>query len=478
MSLQRQILNNTLIQTIGKIATTALNLFAFALMTRELGQSGFGEYTTVITFLSFFAIIADLGLTLVTSQMINSEPEQETVILGNLFGLRLISALIFIGLAPALVLFFDYSAGIKIGVLIAAASFFFTALNQIMVGLFQKRLKMDRVAWAETLSRVIMIVGVVAAIHWHWGLSGMLWTTTAASFVSFALHFLFSRRFAHIRPRFDTAWWRKIINLSWPLAITIACNLIYLRADTLILSLMKSQEAVGLYGAAYKIIDVLSSLPFMFAGLILPLLVSAWQNQNKDRFQKILQKSFDAMAIAAMPLVIGTQFVAKDLIVLIAGADFWEAGAILRVLIWAVAAIFLGNMMAHAIIAIKAQKKVIWIYAFTGITSLIAYLLLIPRFSYFGAAAVTIYSESAIAILSTIFVYRQLHLRLNLKGLGKSLLAAIIMGLALWLRPDGLTASGIGLILTITGAALIYIFCLWLFKVFNQEDLNLMFSKK
>jgi hypothetical protein len=55
-------------------------------MTRELGQNGFGEYTTVITFLSFFAIIADLGLTLVTSQMINGKnKEEESVILGNLF---------------------------------------------------------------------------------------------------------------------------------------------------------------------------------------------------------------------------------------------------------------------------------------------------------------------------------------------------------------------------------------------------------
>lgn len=478
MSLQQKIFSNTLIQVIGKVASTGLNLFAFALMTRELGQTGFGAYTTVVTFLSFFAIIADLGLTLVTVQMINDNKDEESKTLGNLFGLRLVSALLFIGSAPLFVLFFNYGADVKSGVLVAAASFIFTALNQIMVGLFQNRLKMDRVAWADTLSRFILIAGVILSIKQHWGLNGMLIATSAASFASFVLHFVFARRFARIRPQFDFAKWKQIINLSWPLAVTIAFNLIYLRADTLILSFIKSPGEVGLYGAAYKIIDVLSSLPFMFAGIILPLLVNAWNNQDKQQFKSILQKSFDVMAIAALPMVIGTQFFANDIIILIAGNDFREAGAILRVLILAVAAIFMGNMTAHAVIAVKAQKKIIWIYVFTGITSLIAYLYFIPRFSYFGAAAVTIYSETAIALLTTIFIYRHLNFRLNWTGFNKALAASLLMGVVLWFWPPSLTNSIIGLIFSIGAACVTYFFFLWILRGFTRNDLELMFNKK
>ncbi|PKM88650.1 hypothetical protein CVU83_01305 [Candidatus Falkowbacteria bacterium HGW-Falkowbacteria-2] len=478
MSLQRKIFHNTLIQIAGKVASTGLNLFAFALMTRELGQAGFGEYTTAITFLSFFAIIADLGLTLVTAQMISSEPEKEEKILGNLFGLRLVSALVFIGLAPIIVLFFDYSSGIKMGVLLAAASFIFTALNQIMVGLFQNRLKMDRVAWAETLSRFVLITGVILSVVFDWGLAGILITTSAASLASFLLHFYFARQFARISPLFESAWWRKIITLSWPLAITIAFNLIYLRADTLILSLIKGQEEVGLYGAAYKIIDVLSSLPFMFAGIILPLLVTAWQLRDNERFSKVLQKSFDAMAIAALPVVVGAQFLADEIIVLIAGPEFIEAGAILRVLILAVAAIFLGNMAAHAIIAVKAQKKVIGIYVFTGITSLIAYLYLIPRYSYFGAAAVTVYSESAIAVLTGIFLYRHLKLSLKLTGLVKAVIASAIMGAMLWFWPSAYASTILGLLATLTLAAIVYVVSLFILRAFTKSDLELIMKQK
>ncbi|MBN2884994.1 flippase [Patescibacteria group bacterium] len=478
MSLPRQIFSNTIIQVIGKITSTGLNLVAFALMTRDLGQSGFGEYTTVITFLSFFAIIADLGLTLVTVQMINSDKDNEDKILGNLFGLRLASALLFIGLAPAIILLFNYSNGIKIGVLIAAASFIFTALNQIMVGLFQSRLKMNRVVWAEVLSRFILIIGVILALKYHWGLNGMLAAVSIASLGNFLLHFYFARNFAKIKPKFSLFWWRKITNLSWPLAVTIAFNLIYLRADTLILSLIKSQAEVGLYGAAYKIIDVFSSLPFMFAGVILPLLVSTWQKQDLLKFKKIIQKSFDILSIIALPIVVGTQFLADEIIILIAGPDFVEAGMILRVLILAVAAIFLGNIMSHAVVAIEAQKKVIWIYVFTSITALIAYLILIPRFSYFGAAAVTIYSESAIAILSTIFIYKKLNIKVNLIALNKAVAASLLMGFILWLFPVTFLHTLLGLTSAILIAIISYAFFLWLFNVFNKADFQLILNKQ
>ncbi|NCB20754.1 MAG: flippase [Clostridia bacterium] len=477
MNLKKRIFDNTLVQVIGKVLATSLNLFAFSIMTRELGQSGFGEYTTVITFLSFFAIFADLGLTLVTVQMLGENKEKETRTLGNLFGLRLLSSIIFISLAPILVIFFDYSDGIKLGVLIAAASFIFNALNQIMVGLFQTRLKMSRVAWAETLSRVIMLLGVILSVKLNWGLNGMLATTTISSLASFVMHFIFARQFAHIKPLFEPSQWKHIMKLSWPLAITIAFNLIYLKADTLILSLFKSQAEVGLYGAAYKIIDVLSSLPFMFAGVILPLMVIAWQKKDHLKFNNLLQKSFDVLAIAAIPMVVGAQFLADDIMVLVAGHDFIGASNIFRLLILAIAAIFLGNMMSHAVIAVKKQKKIIWIYVLTSITSLIGYLILIPKFSYYGAAVITIYSESLIAILTGIYICRYLKFKLNFKGLLKAILASFIMSIFLYFKPTSCLSNNLGLMFTIIIASTIYLLALLFLRAFNRNDLKLIFSK-
>ena len=106
MRLSTKIAYNTIIQIISKVLSIILGLISIAIITRHLGQNGFGQYTTIITFLSFFGIIADLGLTLVTIQIISKPKINQDKALGNLLGLRLISALIFLGLAPIIVLLF------------------------------------------------------------------------------------------------------------------------------------------------------------------------------------------------------------------------------------------------------------------------------------------------------------------------------------------------------------------------------------
>jgi len=478
MSLAKKIAHNTIIQIIGKLVSTVLGLFSLALITRYLGQTGYGEYTTITTFLTFFAVIADLGLTLITVQMISGERNDENKILNNLFSLRLVSALLFIGLAPLTVIFFPYSASIKIGVLIAAASFVFPALNQVLVGLFQKKLNMDCAAIAEVISRIVLVFGVLFTQKLGGGLTGILIATVISGASSFLLHYIFSLKYAVVKFEFDLSLWKKIISRSWPLAITIVLNLIYLRADTLILSLYKSQETVGLYGAAYKIIDVMTTVPFMFAGLILPILTAAWLDNNHAYFKKILQKSFDFMAIIAIPLVVGAQFLGEPIMLFVAGRDFIVAGDILKILIFAVAAIFLGAMFSHAVIAIDKQKKMIGFYIFTSISSLIAYLVLIPRYSYIGAAAVTIYSELMIAIFSAYCIFKYSHFFPRLNVFLKSLLASAFMAAFIYLLPIHYQSTLGGLLLILVLAILIYFLILYLLGGVSTDEIKSIFKKQ
>ncbi len=433
MNLSAKIAYNTIIQIISKLASTGLALGAVAIMTRYLGQTGFGEYTTIITWLSFFAIFADLGLTLITAQSISKPNVNEEKILGNLFALRLVTAFFFLSLAPLFVLLMPYNTTVKQGVLITSLAFFFTALNQIMVGLFQKNLRMDKVSIAEIISRLVLIVLVVLSVKQNLGLNGLLWATVIAAGVNFIFHFSFARQFCKIKPYFDLKYWIIIIKKSWPLALTIIFNLIYLKADMLLLSLIKRPTKigiiaeVGIYGAAYKVIDVLITLPFIFSGIMLPLLTSYWTNNNKESFNKTLQKAFNILVIFAIPLIIGTQFVSQDIMALVAGKKFIDAGNILKILILAAGSIFFGNIFAHAIIAIDKQKKIISAYVFTAFSAVVGYYLFIPRYGYFGAAWVTVYSETFIALSSIYLIWKYTKFFPNLLTMTKSLFASLTM---------------------------------------------------
>ena len=490
MTLGKKVALNTIVQVASKIISTALGLITIALITRYLGPSGFGEYTTIITFISFFAVIADLGLTLVTVQLIsvprpyageevnfsalgeNAEPAAyyQNKILSNLFSLRLLSALIFLGLAPAIIWFLPYGQGIKIGVLIATASFLFPALNQILVGLFQKELRLDRVSIAEIAGRLLLFAGVFAVTHFNFGLYGMLYALVLSSALNFSLLLFFSKKYAKINLKFDKVLWLQIIKKTWPIGLTIFLNLIYLRADILILSLLRNSNDVGLYGASYRVIDVLITLPFIFAGIVLPILTAGWQS-NRENFNNILQKSFDLMMILALPLVIGTQFVGERIMIAVAGNDYALSGRILNVLVLAAGIIFVGTVFSHAVIAIDRQKKIIAAYAFVAATSLLGYLIFIPRYSYYGAAWVTIYSELSIALAAYLLVKSITGFRPKLLIAAKALISSAVMAGALAFL------SGLNLIFLITAAALLYFACLYFFKGITREQILELISK-
>ena len=436
MSLSTRIAHNYIIQIIGKAIATALGLIAVGAIARYLGQNGFGEYTVIITFISFFAILADLGLTLVTVQMISQPNVNEEKILSNLLGLRLVSAFLFLGIAPFIIFLFPYTQVVKIGVLIAAVSFFFIALTQVLVGLFQKKLSMDKVAIAEVVSRVALVIGVFFVVYFDLGLVNLMIVTALTGIVNFFVLYFYSRAIVLIKLEFDFKVWREIIYKCWPIAVTIGFNLIYLKTDTLILSLIKTQGEVGLYGAAYKVIEVLITLPFIFAGIALPTLTSYWAKKDKEGFKRVFQKSFDTMVVLAMPVMIGTQFVAEPVMRLVGGKEFSDSGPILQILIIACGMIFLQIMSAHAIIAIGKQKDIIWAYVFVAITAFVGYLIFIPEYSYFGAAWVTVYSELMIGIASGFLVWKYIKFIPKSNVFLKSIAASIVMGATLFFIKD------------------------------------------
>lgn len=463
MSLKRKVAQNTIIQIIGKSVTTMLGILALVLMTRYLGTEGFGQYTTISSFLVFFGILVDFGLTLVTAQMLAEPGAEQNKTISNLFTVRFFSAFIFLGMAPLVVLFFPYPAVVKVGVAIATLPYFLLSLNQILVGLFQKNLQMGKVMLAEFVSRLILLVLIIFAIWLDLGLLAIITTTVISTIAAFTTNFIFSLKYIRISFAFDWKIWRKIFQKCWPLAFGIAFNLIYFKADTIILSLYRTQTEVGLYGAPYRVLEVVLTIPTMFMGVILPILTNFWLSKKLAEFEKVVKMSFDFLIILAVPMVVGTLFLAKPLMIMIAGKDFSPSGEILKILILASGIIFVGTFFGHIIVAIEKQKQMIWAYGLTAILSLIGYLIFIPHYSYFGAAWMTVFAESLIALIGFLVVWRATKIKFSPLILNKTLFASFIMGLFLWLF------NSLNFFLLVIGSTIIYFVSLYFVKGFTRE---------
>src|SRR3989344_819416 len=110
MTTAKQIAQNTIIQVMGKALTIAVALIGFGLMTRYLGQTGYGYFSTVYGFLTIFGILVDMGLQMTATQLISDPRENESQILGNALTIRLLASLVFLAAAPLLVFFFNFNS--------------------------------------------------------------------------------------------------------------------------------------------------------------------------------------------------------------------------------------------------------------------------------------------------------------------------------------------------------------------------------
>ncbi len=472
MSLTRKVAHNTLYQLIGKGASALLGLVIIGLLTRFLGREGFGEYTTVLTFVQIFGILIDFGITLITIQMI-SEPEADrNKILSNIFAARVISAFLFFGLAPIVALFMPYSAAIKIGIAISSAAFFFNTISQVPIGVFQKEIRTEFMVLAEILNRLVFLGLVAAFIFLNFTLGWFLLANSVSAAVYFITLYVSSRKFSRIFFAFNWDVWKEIWRRSYPLALTIVLNLVYLRGDVFILSILRSQEEVGIYGAPYRIVDAIVAFVFVFIGMVLGALSGIWAEGNKERFNRVTQRTLDALMAMAMPLVLGGIFLAEPVMVFIAGEKFSVSSGVFKVLLIALWWIFFGTLFTHTVIALKKQKKIVWGFACDAVLSLIGYLIFIPRYSYWGAAGVTIFSEIFIAVWAYFLTRKTSGFRISFSIPLKSLAAAGVMICFLYVFPVKI------LLIQIGAGALVYAAVFYLFGGCNKEMIKEVLSFK
>jgi O-antigen/teichoic acid export membrane protein len=436
MRKKRALAINAFIQISGKLLATVFGLLTVVVLTRYLGVEGYGDFTIILGFLSVFAVLVDFGLTLTTVQMISEKGADEDALIGNLLSLRILSAIVFLALAPIVAFAFPYDAVVRIGIAVGAFSYLFGTTATLLVGVFQKRLVIQKAVYAELANRILVLVGALLAPALGLGLITIVGILLIGNAVQLIITLWLASHFVRLRLRAQFAIWREIISRSWPIGLSIFFNLIYLRGDILFLSVYRSSEEIGLYGAAYKVIDVITMIPVTFIGLLLPVLVALWSAKHTKKFRQSMQETFDLFSILSIPIAFGCVFVSVPLIILIAGAEFAGAGPALAVLGPAASIVFFGALFGHAVVAIEKQKPMIFGYLFVAIITVVGYMVFIPIYGIMAAAWMTLIAELLIAIITAMTVMVVSSFRPKIGMLSRAVFASIVMYLVLMILPE------------------------------------------
>ncbi len=462
MSLSKKIASNTILHTLGKFGGSAIGLIIIGVLTRYLGTDGYGQYTTVFAYLFFFATIGDLGLYLVTVNELGKKGIDQIKVFSNAFSMRFFSGIFLMLAANLLVWFFPYPTEIKLGTLIISISMLLMMSDQVLVAVFQQKMKTKYVAVAEITGKIIILFSTIWVVKNDFGFLAVLWTVVGGFTIHFLINLIYARKLIKFHLDFNWGVWESILKKSWPVATYMLFSMLYFKADTIILSLFHPASEVGLYGAPYKMLEVLIAFPAIFMGLVSPHLSKAWSDKKIENFKKYFQKAFDFLSFLTWPMIWGTLALSTPLVTLIAGKDFAQAGPILNILIIATGVIFMAHLSSFAVVAIEKQRKMLKYYIVAAVLALILYFSLIPTYSYWAAAGVTLLIELFILISSTIIVKQQTKLKINYSVFLKSFLNALIMYIILKILHLNLLGS-------ILVAFLIYFSLAYILKAIDKK---------
>jgi len=257
--------------------------------------------------------------------------------------------------------------------------------------------------------------------------------------------------------------WRDVLKECWPLAGMGLLGLCIYNGDVLLVGWIKGEEAVGVYGSAYKIFYLFLAVLFQYFGAVFPLM-SRIHAVSEMGFQSVLLRSVRHMIVWGMLVATAGTVLSRRVIAMVFGEAYIGAVPCVALLLWALFFIGINSALSQALTAAGKQKQCVKILLWQAIFVLTLNVPAILLWGAVGAAITTLAGE-----MMALMPYYRSHWHLlrwqPLRSLWVAALASFSLGLCLKLLPSimGLPVSlltGVG----ISGLVL------WITKEVGVED--------
>jgi O-antigen/teichoic acid export membrane protein len=183
-----------------------------------------------------------------------------------------------------------------------------------------------------------------------------------------------------------------------PLAGSRVILTVILRGDVLLLSLLATDVAVGLYGVPSKMFEILSTLAVLFNGMLMPMLVTALERDDKITTDSTAGHAFTAMLVFGAGVIAVFAAFPAEVLTIVAGPAFAAAAHALTLIAVAIAANAVAQVARHMLTAMNRQRDALVVDSVGFAVALTSYFTLIPLYSYLGAAIGTAVTETTLCV--------------------------------------------------------------------------------
>lgn len=472
MSTPRKITKNAIVLFIAQIITYAIGFFITMFTARYLGTTGFGVLSLALSITAITSIFADLGLGSLTVRELSRNKSLTNKYFSNTLLMKIFSSFLTIVITIIIVNLFNYNQPVSTVIYIITLSMIITVFNGILNSILQAYERMEYISINSILNSALMLGGTLIGIYYKFDIlffASIYIISNVLTLVSTLLIYVW--KFHLPRIEVDLSFWKPTLKEALPFGIAGVFVMVYYSIDSLMLSVMVGNEAVGMYNAAYKLIFLFLSVYSVYIIAIFPVMSQFYKTSNES-LKFAFERSFKYLLIISIPASIGITILAKKVILLIYGVDYLPSILALQVLIWTIIFMFLNGLSTNLLGAVNRQPVVTKITGLGAGLNILLNLILIPKFSFIGASVATVITEFSIMPLLIYIIVKNgsISFRPLIDNLPKIIISSGIMTLAL------LSLENLNLFLLIIIACIVYFGAITFTKTLDETDMKLLKS--
>jgi O-antigen/teichoic acid export membrane protein len=425
-SLRRRITANASIQGVGVLGASAISLITFAVITRVLGPSGFGDFAAAVAYLAVPTLMLDSGLSLAVVREMSRFPDRVQRLLQVSLPLRTAASIPVVILSVALAQVLPFSPGAQTAIAIGGVGALATLLGNGVATVLQAELRMVWAVAANVTGRTATLLLTLGALSLGLGLEGVAWSYALGLIVTAVVQILVVSRRYSVRPAIDLRNWRTQLRDGAALSAVAGLGLVYWRIDTVIIALIRTSREVGLYAAAYRFLDLANTFVSGIYNSIFPPLAQFVATRD-TRARQLVQQAFDVLVALAAPGAILTLIYPAEIITFVAGPEFQDAATALRIIALVPLFTFPSVLLQNGLLASGREDIVLRMMPALLVLNVALNVAFVPIFGYTAAACVTLATETVWLGVSVVVFRRVLGFLPVAGGLASVLAAAAVM---------------------------------------------------
>jgi O-antigen/teichoic acid export membrane protein len=189
-------------------------------------------------------------------------------------------------------------------------------------------------------------------------------------------------------------------------SMAAAVGVVYFRAAIIITSLVASAYETGLFGAAFRIVDVIIVVPALIVGAGFPIFSRAARDDHA-RLAYALQRTFEASLVLGGAIALGLALGASLAIDIVAGAKFAGAESVLRIQTIALLCAFASAAWGYGMLSLRLHRQALFVTVTALALNAALTLALVPGLGADGAAIAVACGEAFVAVAEAVILWRQ-----------------------------------------------------------------------